>query len=310
MVDYQAVMMGSPIHLSLSEANPQRARSVFQLIKQQESLLTVNRDDSLLMAVNHAAGKSPVVVPSALFQLVSLAKQVSLLPGSLFNVAIGPLVKTWRIGFAGSSPPSADRIRDAMAVIDPHDLELNSADQSIFLRKKGMEIDLGAIAKGYIADKVCQFLSEQQEPYALINLGGNIHTLANPECGAWQIGLQKPFSNGQTLSARLAISGRSVVTSGVYERFFTYQQQRYHHILDSRTGYPLDNDLLSVTVISESSLIGDIYSTLLYGMGLEGSLAWLAHHPELEAVMITRDYQVVCSSEHHFHCHRIDENPW
>ncbi|WP_241569897.1 FAD:protein FMN transferase [Rosenbergiella collisarenosi] len=308
MANYQAVMMGSPIRLSLSRSNPQRARAVFQLIKQQETLLSANRDDSRLMAVNRAAGDPPIVVPAALFQLVALAQRISLLPGSLFNLAIGPLVKTWRIGFAGCSPPPVTQILDSMLLIDPHDLILDPDSQSIFLRKKGMEIDLGAIAKGYIADKICQYLAEQQEPFALINLGGNIHTLAQPEYGPWQVGLQKPFAAAQTLSARLAISGRSVVTSGVYERFFLHQQHRYHHILDSRTGYPLDNDLLSVTVISDSSLIGDIYSTLLYGMGLEGSLAWLEHHPELEAVMITRDNKVICSSQRHFQCHVIDEN--
>lgn len=306
MIDYQAVMMGSQIRLSLSQENPQRARAVFQLIKQQEALLTVNRDDSLLMAVNRAAGQHPVVVPSAIFQLVSLALQVSLLPGSLFNLAIGPLVKAWRIGFAGRSPPPISRINDAMALIDPHDIVLDAEAQSIFLRKCGMEIDLGAIAKGYIADKVCQYLHEQQEPYALINLGGNVHTLARPEHHLWQIGLRKPFASPQTLSARLAVSGRSVVTSGIYERFFLHQQRCYHHILDSRTGYPLDNDLLSVTVISESSLIGDIYSTLLYGMGVDESLAWLSHHPEIEAVMITRDNDIICSSQHHFQCHVLN----
>lgn len=308
MADYQAVMMGSPISVSLSQDNPQRAREVFQLIAEQEALLTVNRADSLLMTVNRAAGQHPVVVPNALFQLVSLAREVSLLPGSLFNLAIGPLVKTWRIGFSGQCPPPSDQIDKALTLIDPQDIELDPDTRSLFLRKPGMEIDLGAIAKGYIADKVCQYLQDQQEPYALINLGGNIHTLSRPEDHPWQIGLRKPFGGSQTLSARLAINGRSVVTSGIYERYFLHQQRCYHHILDSRTGYPLDNDLLSVTVISESSLIGDLYSTLLYGMGVEQSLAWLAHHPELEAVMITRHNQVICSSQQHFQCHVLDVN--
>ncbi|WP_241581762.1 FAD:protein FMN transferase [Rosenbergiella nectarea] len=308
MADYQAVMMGSPIRLSLSQENPQRAREVFQLIKQQEALLTVNRADSLLMTVNRAAGRHPVVVPNAIFQLVSLARQVSLLPGSLFNLAIGPLVKAWRIGFSGQCPPPSRQIDKALALVDPHDIQLDPDTHSIFLRKPGMEIDLGAIAKGYIADKVCQYLQSQQEPYALINLGGNIHTLSRPVDHPWQIGLRKPFSSLHTLSARLAVSGRSVVTSGIYERYFLHQQRCYHHILDSRTGYPLDNDLLSVTVVSESSLIGDVYSTLLYGMGVEQSLAWLAHHPEIEAVMITRHNQIICSSQHHFQCHVLDLN--
>ncbi|MBT0725976.1 FAD:protein FMN transferase [Rosenbergiella australiborealis] len=307
MIHYEAVMMGSPIRLSLSTDKPDRARSVFQLIRQQEQLLTVNRNDSLLMAVNRSAGQCPVVVPNDVFQLVSLAKQVSLLPGSLFNVAIGPLVKAWRIGFTGCSPPPTSVLRCAMQHIDPQDVVLDPDRQSVFLRKKGMEIDLGAIAKGYIADKICQYLSEQQEPYALINLGGNIHTLGQPEHGPWQIGLRKPFAAATTLSARLAVCGRSVVTSGIYERFFLHQQQCYHHILDSRSGYPLNNDLLSVTVVSESSLMGDIYSTLLYGMGLAGSLAWLAHHPELEAIMITRDNAVICSSQRNFHCQVLNE---
>ncbi|WP_198511589.1 FAD:protein FMN transferase, partial [Bacillus subtilis] len=93
---------------------------------------------------------------------------------------------------------------------------------------------------------------------------------------------------------------RSVVTSGIYERYFELDGVCYHHILDPRSGYPLDNDLLSVTVISDRSLDGDIYTTLLYGLGVEQGIACLAEQPGIEAIFVTRDRQVICSSQRHF----------
>ncbi len=302
MIEYQAFMMGSPITLVLPTDSPALARAVFQLIKQQENHFTVNRLGSELMNVNQSAGRCAVEVSDTVFELVALAHQISLLPGSLFNLAIGPLVKCWKIGFQGSSPPSSVQIEKAMTRIDPRDVVLDAKKRQIFLRKPEMEIDLGAIAKGYIADNVCRFLAQENTPYALINLGGNIHTLNAPDENGWLIGLKRPFGQADERVANLTLSGRSVVTSGIYERFFVHNRQHYHHILDWRTGYPLDNDLLSVTVISASSLIGDIYSTLLYGMGLESALSWLEYHPEIEAIFITRDGQLRCSSQHHYRC--------
>lgn len=297
---YSAVMMGSLILLKLFDHNKTLARNVFRLIKQQENLLTVNRTKSEVMAINHAAGLHPVVVSQPVFDLISRARAVSVLPGSSFNCTIGPLVKRWKIGFHGNSMPPADELHGLLALADPHQVILDAGARSVFLQQVGMEMDLGAIAKGYIADVVRDYLRQQQVEHALINLGGNVQTLGDSGGQAWGVGLKQPFGRDDELIGAINIAGKSVVTSGIYERYFELDGRLYHHILDPQTGYPLDNELLSVTIVCENSIDGDIWTTLMYGMGVEQGLAYLSGYPQIEAIFVTRDGQVICSSQRQF----------
>ncbi|MBK0031406.1 FAD:protein FMN transferase [Erwinia sp. S43] len=301
-------MMGSPILLKLFEHDEALARGVFRLIKQQENRLTVNRPHSEVMAINHAAGRHPVAVSLPVYHLIKRAHRVSLLPGSAFNFAIGPLVKRWKIGFQGNSVPPEDEIRALLTLTRPDGITLDDDSHSVFLHQVGMEIDLGAIAKGWIADEVRDYLRQQQVDYGLINLGGNIQTLGHQTERCWGIGLKQPFAEDGALIGVIKVMNRSVVTSGVYERYFELDGRRYHHILDPRSGYPLDNELLSVTVISRESIDGDIWTTLLYGMGVENSLMYLADTPQIEAIFVTRDRRVICSSQRQFSFSLLDDS--
>lgn len=297
---YSAVLMGSPILLKLFEHNESLASRVFRLIKQQENIFTVNRPHSEVMAVNHAAGSHPVEVSQPVYELIKRAKAVSLLDDSLFNFTIGPLVKRWKIGFNGHSVPAVSDLQSLLALTNPRDVILDDAARSVFLQHAGMEIDLGAIAKGYIADVVRDFLLAEQVPQGLINLGGNVQTLGASGQEGWGIGLKKPFAAEDALLGVIHVSNKSVVTSGIYERYFELDGRRYHHILDPKTGYPLDNELQSVTVISEDSIDGDIYTTLLYGMGIVKSLEYLQDLAHIEAIFVTKQQQIVCSSQRQF----------
>nr|WP_154324619.1 FAD:protein FMN transferase [Pantoea sp. 201603H] len=306
---YSAVLMGSPILLRLFEHNQDLASRVFRLIKQQENIFTVNRPHSEVMAINHAAGRHAVEVSPQVFYLIKRAKAVSMLKDSCFNLAIGPLVKRWKIGFQGNRVPPDEELQALLALTDPGLVILNEQDRSVMLEKAGMEIDLGAIAKGYIADVVRDYLQQQHIEHALINLGGNVQTLGVPDSSGqqrWAIGLKAPFSSPDALIGVINVNNKSVVTSGIYERYFELDGRRYHHILDSKSGYPLDNELLSVTVISTHSIDGDIFTTLLYGMGVEKGLRYLAGLPEIEAIFVTKDRQVIFSSQHQFSFTLID----
>ncbi|GAA0471203.1 FAD:protein FMN transferase [Tatumella punctata] len=293
-------MMGTDIELQLAGHQPELARQVFRIIQQLENLLTVNRPDSQLMAVNRAAGQHGVSVDRQVFELIDCAHQVSL-QGGCFNLAIGPLVKCWKIGFSGDSVPSPATLKSLLNLCDPRAVVLDRQRCSIFLTRPGMEIDAGAIAKGYIADRVCGFLQQQGTRQALINLGGNIRvTEAVAPATAWSVGLRQPFSEHGALLGVITVNDRSVVTSGVSERYFICGGRHYHHILDPRSGYPLDNDLLSVTVISADSVSGEIHSTQLYGMGLQRAGHWLTTRHDIEAIFVTRDGRVVCPSQRQF----------
>lgn len=299
---YSAVLMGSPILLKLFEDNPAAAKAVFRLIKQQENLLTVNREPSELMSVNRAAGLHPVAVSKPVFDLIHRAREVSLMENSLFNFTIGPLVKRWKIGFKGDHVPPAEELAALLPLTRPELVELDASAGTVFLTQPGMEIDLGAIAKGYIADLVRDQLHVLGIHNAMINLGGNVLTLGVPpyEPAGWGIGLKTPFGAADDLIGILQVNSKSVVTSGIYERYFEQNGQIYHHILDPRTGYPLDNELLSVTVISDHSIDGDIWTTLLYGLGVDAGMAALAHQPGIDAVFVTRNRQVILSSQQQF----------
>ena len=241
-----------------------------------------------------------------MFELIRCAKAASLLKDSAFNLAIGPLVKRWKIGFKGDAVPPADEIAALLGITDPADVVLDEANSSVFLTRQGMEIDLGAIAKGYIADRVRDYLHKEGVELGLINLGGNVQTLGSPE-GGWRVGLKKPFA-GDALIGAMTVENRSVVTSGTYERYFEQNGKRYHHILDPRTGYPLDNELDSVTIISQDSLDGDIWTTLIYGMGVEKGCAALRSRPDIEAIFVTKTKEVVISSMHHFRFTLLDDS--
>lgn len=305
---YTAQLMGSPILLKTFVHDETRVKQIFLAIKQLEDRLTVNRAQSEVMSINHAAGKMAVRVSPVVFSLIKQAKAASLLKNSCFNVAIGPLVKLWKIGFSGHAIPDADKIIQALALTDPLRIILNEDDNSVFLESAGMEIDLGAIAKGYIADLIKALLYQQGIDDALINLGGNVFAIGRSLTqGAWSVGLQKPFSARDDLLGVINVVNKSVVTSGIYERFFTVNGQVYHHILNPETGYPLDNDLYSVTVISDHSIDGDIYTTLLYGMGVDAGIAYLHTRPDLSAIFVTRDKKIVISSPCHVEFKLLNE---
>ncbi|KHN92257.1 thiamine biosynthesis protein ApbE [Pectobacterium actinidiae] len=308
---YSVHLMGSPILLKLFVHDETAVRQVFQRIKQLEDLLTVNRAQSEVMSINHAAGNDYVSVSPVVFALIKRAKAVSLIENSAFNVAIGPVVKLWKIGFSGSTVPDQASIQRALALTHPERIILREQGHAVMLESAEMEIDLGAIAKGYIADIVRDVLHQHAIQDALINLGGNVLAIGSAltdEQGLWSVGLQKPFAERDSLLGIIKMKNKSVVTSGIYERFFTVDDHIYHHILDPRTGYPLDNELHSVTVISNDSLDGDIYTTLLYGMGVNAGIYFLQNRPDIEAIFVTKNREIILSSQRHYSFELLDKD--
>ncbi len=173
-------------------------------------------------------------------------------------------------------------------VIDENEVTLSDADAAL---------DLGGIAKGYIADKMKAYLQGEGITSGLINLGGNVLAIGEkPDGSAYTIGIQKPFDETGEPIASVSVSDQTVVTSGIYERSFTLDGRCYHHILDTATGYPYENDLLSVSVICASSADGDGLSTACFALGLEKGLAYIESLDQTEAIFITSDYKLHVTS--------------
>ena len=300
---YSQQLMGTTVSLKLFVENLTAVSAVFNAIEQLEARLTVNRYHSEVMSINHAAGKQPVAVSKLVFDLISQAKAASLLPDSKFNLAIGPLVKLWKIGFNGHSIPEKDELARRLILTNPHHIELNRTNQTVYLAKAGMEIDLGAIAKGYIADIIKLLLAQYNIFQAIINCGGNVLTIGYSPITTdkqWHIGLKRPFAEANNLLGIIHVEDKSVVTSGIYERYFIFNDQLYHHILDPHTGYPLNNELHSVTIISDNSLTGDIYSTIFYGLGIRKGLNELKKKQNIGVIFVTRNKKIIIQSNQHF----------
>lgn len=261
-----------------------------------EERFSANDPDSLLMRVNAKAGLAPVQVDADLFKLIAIGRDYSLRSDVSLNIAIGPLIKLWQVGFEGANLPSEAAIQDRLALTHPADIILDDAKQTVYLAKQGMEIDLGAVAKGYFADLIKDYFLEQDVQSGMINLGGNVLLvgahLENPS-GFWRVGVQDPDQSRNHLRGIIQFQDGSVVTSGIYERHFEYQGKTYHHIFDSQTGYPVDNDLAGLTIVSKSSLVGEIYTSLYFNLTSQDLLAKLSATSGVEAVIITRDGDVV-----------------
>lgn len=300
-------LMGATITISLlppsNDAQEERAAeqlldNVFELLNIYNQRFSANDANSELMQINHAAGKHPVPVDPELFELIQIGKEQSLLPASHLNVAIGPLVQAWRIGFSDARIPNNDEVAHALSLTNPQLIVLDPLNCTVFLAKEGMRLDLGCLAKGYIADKIADYLKSQHVTSALINLGGNIKTIGDNVLAGrpWQIGIQDPRQPRGTNLAALPICNQSVVTSGTYERKLQVNGHTYHHILDRETGYPVETQLASITIVSNNSLDGEIWTTRLYGEKPRQLLARVEQEKGIEALIVTTDNRVYYSS--------------
>lgn len=292
-------LMGTLIDIKIWHSNSE------PILDQVEELLYLYKDrfsandlTSELMEVNLNAGVQAVPVAPDLYELIALGKAHSCAPNSRLNITIGPLVQAWRVGFDDAHLPSPETIKEKLRLIDPRDIELEEETQAVYLKKEGMAIDLGALAKGYIADKIVEHLKRVGVSSGLVNLGGNVLTFGtatHQEDGCWRIGIQHPTKPRGNNMAILKIQSGSVVTSGIYERTFQYEGKTYHHIFDSQTGYPVVTDIASLTIVSDKSVDGEIWTTRLFGLSVQAIYEEVTKQEGLEAIIITVDNELFCT---------------
>ncbi|MGY3766676.1 FAD:protein FMN transferase [Vagococcus vulneris] len=283
-------MMGTVITLDIGATNAKELiDNSVQLLRMYEKRFSANDPNSELMAVNQAAGIRSIQVHPDLFKLIKLGKYHSCAADSHLNIAIGPLVKLWHIGFKDARVPSPEDIKKRLILINPQKIELDEKTQSVYLQIPGMEIDLGALAKGFIADLIIDYLKEQQAESAMLNLGGNVVVLGNAptrDDGFYRIGIQDPLSSRNTYMTIIPVHNQSVVTSGVYERKLKIGDKTYHHIFDSKTGYPITSDISSLTIVSHHSVDGEIWTSRLFGKGILEILEVVGQLKNVECLII------------------------
>ncbi len=268
----------------------------FALADRYEHLFSMKIPESDVARINAADG-APVKVDPETISLVDTALSYAALSDGVFDPTIGALSSLWDFQAEEPTLPSTSAIEAALKTVDYRDVEVDEAASTIRLLRPGASIDLGGIAKGYIADRMKEALVAEGVTTAIINLGGNVLVLGEKSNGqAYKVGIQYPFRPEGTAIETLEVKDRSLVSSGCYERYMTINGVRYHHILDTETGWPVENDLLGVTILSERSVDGDALSTICYALGLKDGMALIESLPDTEAVFIKKDETLVPSS--------------
>ncbi len=291
-------LLGTYVRIRVYDEGKESAlKPAFDRVKELGDKITINQKGSEIDEVNEQAGIKPVKVSDDVYTLVKRAYEYSQDSQGGFDMAIGAITQLWRIGFDDARKPSQEEIDQALKLVDYHKIELNDKEKTVYLKEKGMIIDLGAIAKGYITDEVVKVLKKQGVTTAIVDLGGNVYVLGHSPRGEnqdWTVGIQDPNMARGSVLGSIKERNKTLVTSGIYERYLEVDGKKYHHLFDPKTGYPFDNDIASVTIITDKSIDGDGLSTAVFSMGVKKGLEYVESELNngTEAIFVTKDDKV------------------
>ena len=265
----------------------------FSLIEDLEKRVSFHLDNSEISVLNRE--RSAVLSKDSL-QILEKALTIAEDSDGHFDPTIGKLAELWDIGGDHPKVPGQDEIASVLTGVNYKSIELSG--DKVYLRNPESQIDLGGIAKGHAADLVSSMLKSSDVHSAIINLGGNVQLVGEkPDNSQWKIGIQKPDDSRGEYLGILRTGEAAVVTSGIYERFFIQDGIQYHHILDTSSGYPVNNGLQSMTVISDNSTDADGLSTALFAMGMEKAAAYAMSRNDLNIIAVNQDNKVWISPE-------------
>ena len=300
---YSQFLLDTTITITAYDRLPSRTvAQVFDYVADVERRMSTTEADwesTELLQVNRAAGQIPVQVSEDTFQLMQKALFYSELREGAFDVTIWPLSRIWDIDTLEEQEtiPTAADIQSARALVDHTQLVLDTQRRTLYLSTSGMGVDVGAIAKGWAADRAAAMLVAQGFSSVLLDFGGNIVLIGHkPDNQHWKVGVQNPHKIQGRYLGIIESGPAAIVTSGNYERFYEYQGVRYHHILDPSTGWPVENTLSSVTIISARATDADVLSTMVYVLGAQAGLQLIESLPNTETIMVTAQREIIMSS--------------
>lgn len=248
-----------------------------------ELLWSVTDENSDVYAINHSDGQA-IEVSAETAEILEFTLGMSERTNGALDPTVYPILSAWGFTTGENCIPTRDEINVLLSLVDYKNVVLDG--NTVQLAVSGM-LDLGAVGKGYAGDIAAEILRKNGISSALLNLGGNVQTVGSrPDGSDWRIGLQDP--NGKGKIGVIEVSDLAVVTSGAYERFFIGDDgNRYGHIIDPATGYPIDNGLLSVTVIAKEGKLCDALSTSLFVMGLDKATEYWRQNHDFDMILIT-----------------------
>lgn len=267
----------------------------FDICNEFELIFSATNQKSELYKINHSENKlQEQTISDDLYQVIKAGLEYSQLSNGSFDITIGSISSLW--DFKAETPvlPDQNLIQANLQNVSYQNIKLTQ-NKITYLNKETM-IDLGAIAKGYIADKIKEYLLEENVKSALINLGGNVLCVGNKDNEKFTIGLTDPLETSQSILT-LEIDDLSIVTSGTYQRYFELDGKQYHHILNPHTGYSYENDLSSVTIISKTSLQGDALSTVCFSLGKEKGIELLNSMDDVYGCFIDNNNEISYSND-------------
>lgn len=268
----------------------------FDQCKNYENTLSKTKKNSDIYRINHAKGK-PVKCKPMTIDLIKKGIKYGDMTSGKFDITIGKAENLWDFHSRKNTPPSKKALKDVMKYVDYKQIKISG--NTVRMGTSKGEIDLGGIAKGYIADGLADYLESLGVKSGIISLGGNIECIGDKGGKAFQIGIEKPFSNQNEIIGATPLNNGTIVTSGIYERYFEYKGVRYHHILDSKTGMPVDSDVLGVSIKAGrgKSVDCDSLATICLIYGSEKGSTLLNELGEYESLFIRKDESLKKSKE-------------
>lgn len=297
-VAYSKALMGTVVEITLMDGEKtsfeQAAKAAFGEIERLENIFSSYKTESNVSEISRSAGGPPVKAAPELIEVLSKAVTVSRLSGGAFDPTVGALAKVW--GYSGEKGrlPDEKEIKSLLPLVDWQAIIIDKETSLAGLKKKGMALNLGGIAKGYIVEKAIDKLKANGVSRAIVKAGGDMVVFQKEDAGKrFTIGIQHPGKPGQLLGECYPVNG-AVATSGDYERYFERNNVRYHHILDPRTGWPA-NLSRSATIIAPDATLADALSTAVFVLGPEKGMALVEGLPDVQAVIVNADGKVFTS---------------
>jgi thiamine biosynthesis lipoprotein len=293
---YHQVAMGTAIEITLIGDDEERANKAvlqaFQEIKRIETLMSPWLDSSDVTRINRSAGKEWVKVSPETMEVIKKAQEISELSEGGFDITVGPLTELWRKAREKKTPPSIEDVKGKLDLVNFKNIGIDP-EGKVLLKKEGMAIDLGGIAKGYGVDRAFDVLMSLGYKNLIVNAGGDLRVGGLKNNQPWSIGIQNPRES-QKLLARISVSDMAVATSGDYEKFFIYEGKRYHHIFNPRDGFPTEG-CQSVTILYKDGMTADALATAVFVLGPEKGYALCQKLDGVECLIVDKEGKIIFS---------------
>ncbi len=300
------IVMDTAVTLSAYGANSKKAvEESFKKLDEINEMASTTISDSDVYKINSSSGSSYVKVHPEIMKMIETSIKYSKLSDGAFDITLGPIINLWGIGTDNERLPLEEEIKTKLPLVGYDKISINEKDSSVMLQKQGMAIDLGGIAKGFAADEVLKIYKKYNIENGLINLGASsIYAIGkNEENKQWSVGIKHPRNDDpEKYMGIIKLSDEALSTSGDYERYFIKDNKRYHHIIDPKTGYPVDNGVMSDTIVidgntEDNSMLSDLLTTTVFALGPEKGLKLINNLQGISCEITTSDYKVYTSDD-------------